>query len=261
MHSARNSGVFMPVDCAAINETVMESEMFGHARGAFTGADKATLGLIRSADKGTLFLDEVGELSLSMQAKLLRTIQEKTVRPVGSTSLVPVDIRIVAATNRDLVNAVAEGRFRQDLYYRLSAVTLRAPALRERGDDVVRISRFFAKFLQNEGLPDKSFSEKAIQTLMAYPWPGNVRELENTIRSALAFATGDTIDSTDLSIISEALSESSDAFQDFGTSLSDYELDAIRKALKQSAGNRRDAARVLGISESTLYRRIKQYNL
>jgi two-component system response regulator HydG len=123
------------------------------------------------------------------------------------------------------------------------------------------ISRFFAKSLQNEGLPDKSFSEKAIQTLMAYPWPGNVRELENTIRSALAFATGDTIDSTDLSIISDTLFKPSDVFQDFGASLSDYELDAIRKALKQSAGNRRDAARVLGISESTLYRRIKQYNL
>lgn len=259
-HSTRKSGVFMPVDCAAINETVMESELFGHTKGAFTGAAQATLGLIRSADKGTLFLDEVGELSLNMQAKLLRTIQERKVRPVGATSMIPVDIRIVAATNRNLVDAIADGGFRQDLYYRLSAVTLYAPPLRERGDDIPLLSRQITGRLEQEGLAPKQFSEEALTILRSYRWPGNVRELENVIRGALAFARSDTICPADLSAISASLSEPSGTFPTAAASMSDYEAEAIRNALEQTSGNRRNAAKMLGISEATLYRRIKQYD-
>lgn len=260
-HSTRNSGVFMPVDCAAINESVMESELFGHSQGAFTGADQATLGLIRSADKGTLFLDEVGELSLNMQAKLLRTIQERTVRPVGSTKMIPVDIRIVAATNRHLIDAIADGDFRQDLFYRISAVTLYVPPLRERGDDIVLLSRHVVKQLEREGLTPKTFSDEALEILGGYAWPGNVRELENAIRGAMVFAGSDTIGPADLSAISISPSEKSAPPSAGAVSMSDYEKEAIRKALEQSSGNRRNAAKALGISEATLYRRIKEYNL
>jgi len=258
-HSTRKSGVFMPVDCAALKESVMESELFGHSKGAFTGADQATLGLIRSADKGTLFLDEVGELSVAMQAKLLRTIQERVVRPVGSTHTIHVDVRIVAATNRNLVEAIADGSFRQDLYYRLSAVTLQAPPLRERGEDIPLLTRHFIKKLNREGLGPKNISEEALAVLRAYGWPGNVRELENVIRGAMAFAEDDKIRPGDLSINTAV--PAPENVPGGIASISSYEETAIRKALERSSGNRREAAKLLGISEATLYRRIKQYNL
>jgi DNA-binding NtrC family response regulator len=258
-HSTRKSGVFMPVDCAALKETVMESELFGHIRGAFTGADQATLGLIRSADKGTLFLDEVGELAVVMQAKLLRTIQERVVRPVGATQTIHVDVRIVAATNRNLVEATADGSFRQDLYYRLSAVTLQAPPLRERGEDIPLLTRFFIKKLGQEGFGAKNFSEEAMAMLCAYGWPGNVRELENVIRGAMAFAEGDTIGPADLPFSVTAATSTPKPVG--GGSMSSYEETAIRNALEKLSGNRRQAAKILGISEATLYRRIKQYNI
>lgn len=260
-HSNRKQEAFIPVDCAAINETVMESELFGHTKGAFTGADQATLGLIRSADKGTLFLDEIGELSVAMQAKLLRTLQERTVRPVGSTKIIPVDIRIVAATNRNLVEAIAEGGFRQDLYYRLSAVTLHAPPLRERGNDILLLSRHFTKRLGEEGLAPKQFSDQALAALNTYQWPGNVRELENVIRSAMAFSAGDTIGPDDLPIITPPPAGPPGTVSPGAASMADYEAEAIRNALEQTSGSRREAAKILGISEATLYRRIKQYNL
>ncbi len=256
-HSARRSGPFIPVDCAAINESVMESELFGHAKGAFTGADLATLGLVRSADRGTLFLDEVGELPPGMQAKLLRTIQERIVRPVGSAAMIPVDIRIVAATNRNLIEEISLNRFREDLYYRLSAVTLHVPPLRERGEDVSLLARHFVeRFAGGRNIP-KIISKAAMEVLSAREWPGNVRELENIIRRAIAFSKADTILPEDLSypFDQEAATVSDPA------RLSDYELEAIRNALEKSFGNRRKAARMLGISEATLYRRIKRYNL
>jgi len=260
-HSIRKQEVFIPVDCAAINETVMESELFGHTKGAFTGADQPTLGLIRSADKGTLFLDEIGELSVAMQAKLLRTLQERTVRPVGSTKMIPVDIRVVAATNRNLVEAIAKGGFRQDLYYRLSAVTLHAPPLRDRGDDILLLSRHLANRLSREGLAPKQFSDQALAVLNTYQWPGNVRELENVIRSAVAFSAGDMIGPDDLSIITTSPAGAPGTISPGAASMADYEAEAIRNALEQTAGSRREAAKMLGISEATLYRRIKQYNL
>jgi DNA-binding NtrC family response regulator len=258
-HSTRKSGVFIPVDCAAINETVIESELFGHCKGAFTGAEQSTLGLIRSADRGTLFLDEVGELPLNMQTKLLRTIQERIVRPVGSIRTIPVNIRIVSATNRNLIEAVALGTFRQDLYYRLNGITLHIPPLRERKDDIVPLARHFIEKHARSG-KTTGLSDKSITVLQNYDWPGNVRELSNVIQCALALSAADTIMPADLFDISmdQCMFDETTAEN---ASLADYEIAAIRNALEQTIGNRRSAAKMLNISEATLYRRIRQYDL
>lgn len=199
-HSSRSSAIFMPVDCAAINESIIESELFGHTRGAFTGADRSTLGLIRSSDGGTLFLDEIAELPLALQAKLLRTLQERTVKPVGSPTLYPVDIRIIAATNSNLAEAVKKGTFRQDLYYRLNAITMYAPPLRERIGDIPQLFTHFARKFAGEGYAEKTLSGSAIDALSSYDWPGNIRELENIVRSALTFSRGTIIEPCDLFI-------------------------------------------------------------
>lgn len=258
-HSLRNSGIFMPVDCAAINESVIESELFGHTKGAFTGADRSTLGLIRSSDGGTLFLDEIAELPLTLQAKLLRTLQERTVKPVGSPTLYPVDIRIIAATNCNLAEAVKKGDFRQDLYYRLNAVTMYAPPLRERLSDIPELCNYFTKKFSSEGYPEKSLSPSALCALCKYDWPGNIRELENIIRSALTFSKGTAIEPEDLYIALRPDADSQTAGQP--SSMAYHEKEAIRKALNQTTGNRRAAAHILGISEATLYRRIKLYSI
>jgi DNA-binding NtrC family response regulator len=258
-HSTRKSGVFIPVDCAAINETVIESELFGHCKGAFTGADQSTLGLIRSADRGTLFLDEVGELPLNMQTKLLRTIQERIVRPVGSIRAIPVDIRIVSATNRNLIEAVALGTFRQDLYYRLSGITLHIPPLRERKDDIVPLARHFVEKHARSGKAT-GLSDKSLTVLRNYDWPGNVRELSNVIQCASALSATDTIMPADLFDISMDQCMFDETAAEMA-SLADYEIAAIRNALDQTFGNRRSAAKMLNISEATLYRRIRQYDL
>ncbi|MCF8087618.1 MAG: sigma-54 dependent transcriptional regulator [Desulfotignum sp.] len=261
-HSQRTRGPFCPVDCAAINETVVESELFGHAKGAFTGADQNTQGLFRSADTGTLFLDEVGELSLSMQAKLLRTLQERVVRPVGTTRAIPVDIRILAATNKNLLVAVSRGEFRQDLYYRLSTITLEAPPLRQIGDDILLLAGYLIeRFSRDEGLAPRSFNAPAQTALKHHDWPGNVRELENVVRGALVLSTGEVIGPEDLSIPTVSLSNTPGNLDGHPTTMTDHEVQIIRNILETTAGNRREAAKVLGISEATLYRRIKQYNL
>ena len=259
-HSGRRAEAFVPVDCAAISESIIESELFGHAKGAFTGAEQATPGLIRSADKGTLFLDEVGELPLGLQAKFLRFIQERAVRPVGATSEFPVDVRIVAATHRNLIEEMARGRFRQDLYYRLSAVTLQVPPLRERGDDILLLARHFVAALSREGMPSRTLSEEAERVLCQHTWPGNVRELENVIRSAMAFARGRTLLPGDLPVLTERSGAPPSMRPPVGGRLADVEREAIAEALRQTRGNRRKAARLLGISEATLYRRLKQYD-
>jgi DNA-binding NtrC family response regulator len=261
IHSTRASEIFMPVDCASITESVMESEMFGHSKGAFTGADRSSLGLFRSADGGTLFLDEIGELSMSMQAKLLRSIQERTVRPVGSTSLIPVDVRIVAATNRNLMEDAENGLFRLDLYYRLSAITLKIPSLSERREDIPELCIHLCKRLQSEGLPPKQLSEEAIASLSRHKWPGNVRELENVLRNCMAFSTGEVIRPEDLPFSETISSGQNIPFMEGSGSMSDYEAEAIRKTLENTSGNRRKAAKILGISEATLYRRIKEFGL
>jgi DNA-binding NtrC family response regulator len=258
-HSSRRSEVFMPVDCAAINESVIESELFGHTKGAFTGADWNTLGLIRSADRGTLFLDEIAELPLHLQAKLLRTLQEKAVKPVGSSKIFPVDIRIISATNCNLAEAVKKGTFRQDLYYRLSTVTIYSPPLRERLSDLPLLSSHFLGQMASEGFNEKKLSGDALAALYDYAWPGNIRELENVIRSSAAFSAGSIIEEEDLPLPVKGSRGNGGMVNTEPSSIAFHEREAIRKALEQTIGNRRAAARLLGISEATLYRRLKLY--
>jgi two-component system response regulator HydG len=258
--SARSDRPFIPVDCAAISGTIIESELFGHAKGAFTGADRSTLGMIRSADKGTLFLDEIGELPMNMQAKLLRTLQERAVKPVGESRIYPVDIRIIAATNRNLAEGVKNGEFREDLYYRLNAITIYAPPLRERASDIPLICRHILNRLENEGFTQKTISERALTMLSTYGWPGNVRELENVMRRATMLTNGDTIDTDVLSFESGHMLALEACDVNPG-SMASHEKEAIQKALQKTSGNRRAAADLLGISEATLYRRLKAYSI
>lgn len=263
-YSSRSDQPFIPVDCAAINPSIIESELFGHAKGAFTGAAQSTLGMIRAADKGTLFLDEIGELPLAMQVKLLRTLQERAVKPVGDTKLYPVDIRIVAATNKNLAEAVKRGDFRQDLYYRLNAITIFSPPLRERLSDIPLLTGYVLQKLMQEGYPARQISDAAMKVLSTYDWPGNIRELENVLRRAITLSSGTVITPESLNIDVAPLSHVSHADPVNGTqvcpdTIRSHEREAIRKALEKTTGNRREAAELLGISEATLYRRLKLY--
>jgi DNA-binding NtrC family response regulator len=262
-HSQRKALPFVPVDCAGISETVMGSELFGHAKGAFTGAHEATKGLIRTADKGTLFLDEIGELSLVMQAKLLRTIQEKEVRPVGESRVYPVDVRILAATNRNLEEEVAQGRFRQDLYYRLNVVVLNVPPLRERLDDLPLLGRYFVKQFITPASSVTDISADALACLNGHAWPGNVRELENVVRRAVAMGQGKDILPADLPdhIHQTHAAATGDIKVLNGDSLAAYELAAIKNALLKCGGHRKNAAHMLKIGEATLYRKLNKYKL
>ncbi len=261
-HSLRRNHPFVPVDCASINENVMGSELFGHVKGAFTGAHESTKGLIRSADKGTLFLDEVGELPLAMQVKLLRSIQEKEVRPVGASQNYNVDVRIIAATNRNLEEEVAQGRFRQDLYFRLNVVVLGVPSLSSRLEDIPLLTRYF---INQFGTPISSvahLSNEALAYLNAYDWPGNVRELENVIRRAVAMGQNRAIMPGDLPeniYAGNNLAGCSNGIS--GESLAAYEVSAIRNALLKCNGHRKRAAGLLGIGEATLYRKLNKYHI
>lgn len=261
-HSPRSSQPFIPVDCASISETVMGSELFGHVKGAFTGAHESTKGLIRSADKGTLFLDEVGELPLAMQGKLLRAIQEKEVRPVGSSQSHQVDVRILAATNRNLEEEVSQGRFRQDLYFRLNVVVLGVPSLVSRLDDIPLLTRFFIQQFATPVSTVNHLSNEALICMNSYDWPGNVRELENVIRRAVAMGQGQEVMPYDLpENIYNGQPMSADSDELNKDSLAAYELAAIRNALIKSDGHRKKAARILGIGEATLYRKLSKYGI
>jgi DNA-binding NtrC family response regulator len=262
-HSVRVMNNFVPVDCAAISETVIESELFGHVRGAFTGAHMSTLGLVRSADKGTLFLDEVGELSPAIQSKLLRTIQESEVRPVGSNKAYPMDIRLLAATNRNLADEIFSNNFREDLYYRLSVVEIQVPPLRDRKEDITLLAKFFLKRFSSDLTPAAEIARETFSWLENYDWPGNIRELENVIRRAIALGRSKVIAPEDLpaNIFTPPGhgSEPSDLPSD--DTMAAYEKSAIFNALKKSGYNRRVAAKILGIGEATLYRKIAKYGL
>jgi DNA-binding NtrC family response regulator len=264
-HSPRKDKPFVPVDCASISESVLESELFGHVKGAFTGAHVSHIGMIRSAEGGTVFFDEVGELSGNVQAKLLRTIQEREIRPVGSAESHPVDVRVVCATNRDLAREVIEGRFREDLLYRLNVITLQVPPLRDRREDIPLLVDYFLEILNSGHSPLKEVSEETLRLFQTYRWPGNVRELENVIRRALALGRKARLDPQDLPEgirgIPPPAAESPLIPAPPSTSLKAYELEAIRNALKLSAGNRRRAAQILQIGEATLYRKLKEFGL
>ena len=262
-HSRRSKNNFVPVDCAAISETVIESELFGHVKGAFTGAHMSTLGIIRSADKGTLFLDEIGELPQSVQAKLLRTVQEREVRPVGSNKRYSVDIRVIVATNRDLEEEVLKGSFNEALFYRLNVVNIDVPQLKDRKEDIPLLARHFARRFTFADSQVKDISPEALACLEAYDWPGNIRELENAIQRALALGSKNLIRTWDLPKKIYALSAKTSQTHSKPThgTLAWYEKKAIQNALAISSGNRKNAAMLLDIGEATIYRKIKKYHI
>jgi DNA-binding NtrC family response regulator len=256
--SARRSGPFVAIDCASIAESLMESELFGHARGAYTGAEEASSGLFRAADAGTLFLDEVGELGLSMQAKLLRVLQEREVRPLGSSQSYPVDVRVLAATNRDLSIQMARDRFREDLYYRLNVVLVPVPPLRDRRSDIPTLARHFLDAGPGRRGGAAGFSSEAMAALQRYDWPGNVRELQNAVARAAALAEADEIRLEDLPEALRGASGPADGGED---TISSAERRAILQALERSGGNRQRAARILGIGVATLYRKLRRFGI
>ena len=264
-HSPRADSAFVPVDCAAISESVIESELFGHVKGAFTGAYTSAPGLIRSAEGGTLFFDEIGELSPAIQAKILRTIQEREVRPLGSTKSYPVNIRVLAATNRDLEKEVGEGRFREDLFYRLNVVTVQAPPLRKRREDIALLTRYFIQRFKTDFSSIEGISDEALNIMYRYDWPGNIRELENAVMRAIALGRGTEILPVDLppSLYNKigGMQNSRQSSALTGDSLAAYEQAAIHNALQQCGGNRKQAAKILDIGEATLYRKLKIYKI
>ncbi|RPE79507.1 sigma-54-dependent transcriptional regulator [Vulcaniibacterium tengchongense] len=287
----RASGPFVPVNCGAIPAELMESEFFGHKKGSFTGAHADKLGLFQSADGGTLFLDEIAELPLSMQVKLLRAIQEKSVRPVGANAEVPVDVRILSATHKDLAALVAEGKFRQDLYYRINVIELRVPALRERTEDLPGLSaRILERLAKSQHRPVPQLSDDALAALRAYPFPGNVRELENILERALALAEGDHLDAADLhlprvappvapaaaapapappapvpgapvAVDPRTLSPRDTASSPLPSYIEEIERAAIQQALQENRYNKTRTAAALGITFRALRYKLKKLGI
>jgi len=254
---------FIPVDCGSLVPTLIESELFGYVKGAFTGANQSKDGLMSMAEGGTIFLDEVGELPVDLQAKMLRAIQEKEIRPVGSTRRIPINIRILAATNRDLEQAVTQGEFRRDLYFRLNVLSLRIPALRERRQDIpLLIGHFLERMTRSSG-QEKMLSDDALKSMLAYDWPGNVRELENCLERTYAFTSGPLIHVTDLPAEIANLPHPDSATGDNGgpkiIPMAELEKRTILSAITELNGDKLQAARMLGIGKTTLYRKLKDY--
>ena len=264
--SPRRDESFVAVNCGAIPENLLESELFGHVKGAFTGADRARRGLFVEAHQGTLFLDEIGELPLALQVKLLRVLQEEEVRPVGESKSRSVDVRVLAATARNLEAMVAEGGFREDLYYRLNVVELRVPPLRRRPEDIpLLVDHFFARSCAELGKPLRGLSDETLQRLIAHSWPGNVRELENVIERAVLLSDQDTVPASALPASLGLPSEPGPAGSASGFALKParkrFEAELIRRALQSTQGNRTHAARLLEISHRALLYKIKEYAL
>jgi two-component system, NtrC family, response regulator len=249
--SARAREPFVPINCAAIPETLLESELFGHEKGAFTGALKQTIGKIESANRGTLFLDEIGDVPLPMQVKLLRFLQDQVVERIGGRNPVQVDVRIVCATNQDLDLMMVEGRFRDDLYYRLNEVTVQVPPLRERASDAVVLASFFlSRFAAEYGRPVRGFSATALAALRDHAWPGNVRELENRIKRAVVMTDGPLLSAADLGLETVGEEPQSLTIRD---ARARAEREVLHLALAQAGSNLSKAAKLLGISRPTLY--------
>src|SRR3984893_14269482 len=256
--SARTAGPFLAINCAAVPETLLESELFGHSRGSFTGASQDRAGLFEAVNGGTLLLDEIGDVPPAMQVKLLRVLQEREVRRVGENRARAINVRVLAATNRDLLADVHGARFRQDLYYRLRVVEITVPSLRQRRDDILPISRqFIAGAGKRFGKKGPALSPQAANLLLRYPWPGNVRELENALERALALAQSDRIGVDDLPPELASAPPPVQTEDDVRT-LAEVERDCIAAALRGSGGNRAKAAKKLGIGAATLYRKLKQ---
>ncbi|MBE7454398.1 MAG: sigma-54-dependent Fis family transcriptional regulator [Kofleriaceae bacterium] len=271
LHSegSRAGGAFVAVNCGAIPDELMESELFGHVKGAFTGAVVDRSGLFRDADGGTLFLDEIGELSLGLQVKLLRALQERRVKPVGGPAELEVDVRVVAATNRELEAEVARGAFRQDLYYRLNVIELRLPPLRQRREDLpLLVDHFLRRFARDQGKALSALTPAAMKRLEAYDFPGNVRELENIIERAVTLAAGPIIDEADLPTLRPSAARPAapagdlpDDGVDLDRLLADYERAWIQQALERTGGVRKKAAQLLGISFRSMRYRLEKLGL
>ncbi|RME19556.1 MAG: HAMP domain-containing protein [Deltaproteobacteria bacterium] len=263
-NSTRRNKPFVKINCAAFNDNLLESELFGHAKGAYTGAIRDRKGLFETADGGTLMLDEVGDMSLNMQKKLLRVLQEGEIVPLGSNRVVKVDVRIIAATNRDLHKLMEQGQFREDLFHRLNVITIHIPPLRERKEDILPIARYFlARFCEKEGKPGLSLGPEAEEFLMRYHWPGNVRELENAVERAVIRCMGDTIIPEDFQLDTEALAlpEQLAAESDGVLTLEELEKRYILSVLEKNNGNKKETARQLGIGYNTLWRKLKKYGM
>ena len=254
--SFRASAPFVPVNCGGIPEGLLESELFGHVKGAFTGATESRAGFFQTADGGTIFLDEISDTSMAMQAKLLRVLQDKEVYMVGATRSRKVDVRIIAATNKDLLNLVRKGTFREDLYFRLNVINIPIPPLRERGDDILLLAHHFAtKYADEFGKPTPKFSDNALQVLRNYHWPGNVRELENVVQRLVVMTDGDIIEVSDLPSLMRftALRETG-----LNRTLVEVEAEYIRNVLASVNGNKTKAAEILGIDRKTLREKLKK---
>jgi DNA-binding NtrC family response regulator len=255
----RKNKPFAPVDCSSLVPTLIESELFGYVKGAFTGAQHTKQGLFEAAGEGTLFLDEIGDLPIDLQAKLLRALQEREIKPVGSNERIGIRARVIAATNRDLESAIRTGGFRQDLYFRLNVVQIKLPPLRERKADIPLLANTFLEKFSDAARPIQMISEDAMRRIMAYDWPGNIRELENAIERAVALGSGPILHVGDLPsnlqyTTSEKLSDVDELVP-----LEILERRAIFRALQETSGDKLAAARLLGIGKTTLYRKLKQY--
>ena len=255
----RKNKPFAPVDCSSLVPTLIESELFGYVKGAFTGAQHTKQGLFEAAGEGTLFLDEIGDLPIDLQAKLLRALQEREIKPVGSNERIGIRARVIAATNRDLESAIRTGGFRQDLYFRLNVVQIKLPPLRERKADIPLLANTFLEKFSDPARPIHTISEDAMRRIMAYDWPGNIRELENAIERAVALGSGPILHVGDLPsnlqyTTSEKLSDVDELVP-----LEILERRAIFRALQETSGDKLAAARLLGIGKTTLYRKLKQY--
>lgn len=252
----RRKNAFVPVDCSGLAPTLIESELFGHAKGAFTGADQPKRGLLQSANCGTVFLDEIGEIQISLQAKLLRALQEKEIRPVGSTERIPIDVRIIAATHRNLQAGIRDGTFRQDLYFRLNVLQVELPALRDRKADIPLLVAYFLKKFSEPQQRVHQISRDALRYLTEYDWPGNVRELENAIECAVALASENILTADDMVSLSVSVPA-----PDIRALMPMAELRrlAILNAIRESRGDKQAAARILGMGKTTLYSYLRKY--
>jgi two-component system response regulator HydG len=263
-NSPRKDGPFVKINCAAITETLLESELFGHEKGAFTGAHRQREGRFRQAHGGSLFLDEISEMSLAMQVKLLRVLQEREITRVGGEEVIKVDVRVIAATNKDLLQEIQSGRFREDLYYRLNVVALTVPPLRERREDIPLLAQHFLKvFSEKNNKMIRGFTPQVMDGLVKYGWPGNVRELMNAVERGVVLSRSDYLDVEDLSFILGQTSVPGEAFSGDGVPtgipLDEVEKATILKTLQMARGNKSEAARRLGITRRTLHKKLKQY--
>jgi DNA-binding NtrC family response regulator len=258
-NSLRREHPFVALNCGAVPETLLESELFGHMKGAFTGADTMKKGLVEVAERGTIFLDEIGEMNATMQVKLLRVLQDRRFRRLGGTEEVQADIRVVAATNQDLAKIVGEGKFREDLYYRINVIEVHLPPLRDRREDIPRLAAPFARRLSARyGQPGPEFSADAMRALLEHAWPGNVRELEHVVERALLLCQGPAVQVEDLALRA-ARGEGDGRLEQM--TLEEVERHFIQRALTRCEGQVSEAARVLGLSRSALYRRLQHHGL